>query len=270
MIVEAIDGRPIREKLSDIQNQLGESSSDRATLIRTFRSLLDGEPNSALNLRLAGSNGKTLGVTLTRRVVSTATRVTAMRLASGVGYIRLNVWRSQAHKNVRRVLGRFRSARGVIIDLRGNPGGEAEEVLETAGYFFTEKVSFGRFISRSGRQIELFTDRDEQIYRGAVVILIDEASGSGSELFAEVMQEQGRARVVGRRSCGCVLGISRFRKVEGGGELAVSELAYISPKGRKIEGEGVIPDETVALRLADLEENRDATLERAERLLLAR
>jgi carboxyl-terminal processing protease len=113
------------------------------------------------------------------------------------------------------------------------------------------------------------TTRDDQIYKGAVVILVNEASGSGSELFSGVMQEKGRATVIGRQSCGCVLGISKFRKVKGGGELALSELNYVSPRGQKLEGRGVMPDRQVALTIADLQKNRDLALDEAEGLLRA-
>ena len=97
-------------------------------------------------------------------------------------------------------------------------------------------------VSRSGKTLSLYTDRDDQVYKGSVVILVNEGSGSGSELFSAAMQENGRAAIVGRQSCGCVLGISHFKKLKGGSELAVSELKYISPQGHKIEGTGVTPN----------------------------
>ena len=99
------------------------------------------------------------------------------------------------------------------------------------------------------------------------MILVNEGSGSGSELFSAAMQENGRAAVVGRQSCGCVLGISHFKKLKGGSELAVSELKYVSPQGNKIEGAGVTPNRAVPLTLADLQRRRDAALEAAENAL---
>jgi carboxyl-terminal processing protease len=107
----------------------------------------------------------------------------------------------------------------------------------------------------------------DAVYGGRVAILINESSGSGSEMFAEVMQETSRAVVVGRQSCGCLLGISEFKKLKGGGELAVSELGYISPRGRRVEGTGVIPDEPVRITLSDLLSKRDSTLLEAETAL---
>jgi carboxyl-terminal processing protease len=270
MILQTIDGQPVSEKMAEIISQIGVSSSERAIRFRAQRKLLEGEAGEAVSLGLIAPDGKAFEARLTRQIVSTAPQVTSIQLASGVGYLKFNAWESHVHREIKKALEQMRRLIGLIIDLRGNPGGEAHEVLEVADYFFNERVSFGKFISRKGKIIELRTGRNERIYSGPVAILIDEASGSGSELFAAVMQEVGRAAVVGRASCGCVLGIARFKKLEGGSELAVSELGYRTPAGRRLEGVGVAPDQAVALHLSDLQQGRDAALEQAEKFLRSR
>ena len=267
MIVRSIDGRPVSERLAEAQARIGGSSSDRAVRLRLYRQLTDGDPGASVKLGLERADGSTFDVEVARRMVSDLPKVTSRQLESGYGYIKLSLWKSPVHKEFKKALGALRDAPGIIIDLRGNPGGEAGEVVKIASYFFNSRVSFGQFIPRSGRGINLFTDRDDLIYQGPVVVLVNESSGSGSELFTGVMQENGRAIVIGRQSCGCVLGISRFKKVKGGGELAVSELKYISPQGHKLEGTGVIPDKMVALTISDLQHRRDATLAEAENIL---
>ena len=182
--------------------------------------------------------------------------------------MKLSLWKSPIHDQFKSYLEKLRDAPGLIIDLRGNPGGEVNEVLKIAGYFFPTRISFGRFVTRSGKSLDLFTGRDgDPVYGGPVAILLNEASGSGSEMFSGVMQEAGRAIVVGRQSCGCLLGISQYKKFKGGGELAISELGYVSPRGRTLEGVGVMPDEAVSLTLADLQRRRDATIEGAQTAL---
>jgi carboxyl-terminal processing protease len=264
MLVLAIGGKPVAEKLAEAQARVAGTSTERAIKLRVYRQLVEGDPGTPLRLTLARADGSPLEVSLTRRVVSDVAQVTSRRLASGVGYIKLTLWKSPAHKEFKRALEAFRDAPGVIIDLRGNPGGEAQEVVKIASLFFNTRVSFGQFVSRNGKTLGLYTDRDDQIYAGPLVILVNEGSGSGSELFSAAMQENGRAAVVGRQSCGCVLGISHFKKMKGGSELAVSELKYISPQGHRIEGTGVLPNRPVPLTLADLQHHRDATLEAAE------
>ena len=268
MIVETINGSPISDILRDARSKIGGSSSDRAVRLRTYRRVIDGEANTPLRLGLRRADGKVLSVELMRRVVSDGARVTSRRLPSGYGYIKLNLWKSPIHKEFRNALRQLSDTPGLIIDLRGNPGGEVNEVLKIAGYFFNLRVPFGKFLTRSGKSLELFTGRDEErAYNGSVVILINEASGSGSEMFSGVLQENGRATVIGRQSCGCLLGIARFRKVKGGGEIAISELGYTSPAGRTLEGAGVMPNGEITLRIADLQRGRDIAVEEAESTL---
>jgi carboxyl-terminal processing protease len=228
---------------------------------------MEGEPGTSVTLGLERADGSTFNVEVMRRIVADLPTVTSRLLQSGYGYLKLNLWKSPAHKEFKRALEKFKDVPGLIVDLRGNPGGEAGVVVKIASYFFSNRVSFGQFISRTGKPINLFTDRDDLIYQGPLIVLVNESSGSGSELFTGVMQESGRAIVIGRQSCGCVLGISRFKKVKGGGELAVSELKYVSPRGQKLEGTGVIPDKMVALTISDLQRHHDAALTEAESLL---
>jgi len=106
----------------------------------------------------------------------------------------------------------------------------------------------------------------DQIYKGPVVILIDESVRSAGEVFALGFQENGRATIIGVQSCGCVAD-RESKKVKGGGVLVYSHLAYLSGKGRKLEGNGIMPDEMVPLTIAALAQGRDEMLEEAERTL---
>jgi carboxyl-terminal processing protease len=100
-----------------------------------------------------------------------------------------------------------------------------------------------------------------------VVILVSEYSASATEVFSAGMQDSGRATLVGSPSCGCVLGITHDRVMKGGGVLEVSEVLWFSPKDRKLEGEGVIPDRAAAPTIASLQGKRDVVLEEGEKVL---
>lgn len=267
MLVLEIDGKPVADRLADARARVAGSSTDRAVQLRIYRLLIDGPSGSTLKLKVARADGSALEATFVRHIVADNAVVTSRRLPSGMGYIKLTLWKSPIRKQFKRALEEFRNAPGVIVDIRGNPGGEAEEVVKIASFFFNSHVSFGKFTSRSGKAIFFRTGDGDLVYKGPVAILVNEGSGSGSELFAGVMQENRRALIVGRRTCGCVLGISKFKKVKGGGELAVSELGYLSPLGKTFEGTGVIPNDSVPLTISDLQYHRDAALEEAERSL---
>src|SRR4030095_1472931 len=84
--------------------------------------------------------------------------------------------------------------------------------------------------------------------------------------FAAVIQESGRGLVIGRQTCGCFTS-SYFESVKGEGRLQWSRVLPRTIKGRKIEGEGVIPDKMIPINLSPLRQGRDTVLEEAERIL---
>lgn len=266
----AVNGERIDERLNRLRYIVAGSSSDRAEQLRLYNRILGAEPGEKLDLELREFDGRIFHASLMMRMIPDKASVTTKLLTSGELYLRISLWEPPAYDLFKRALDDNKSAPGLIIDLRGNPGGEAGEVLKVAGLLFDHKQSFGSFISRSGKASNLTADGRTGSYIGPIAILVDESSGSGSELFSAVMQEARRATVIGRRSCGCLLGISRFKKLKGGGDLAISELGYLSPAGRKIEGHGVTPDVTVPLTIADLRDQRDRALLSAQRELAAK
>jgi carboxyl-terminal processing protease len=82
------------------------------------------------------------------------------------------------------------------------------------------------------------------------------------------MQDTQRAKIFGSQSCGCVLGIAKPRVMKGGGVLEMSEVLWFSPKGRKLEGTGIIPDQVVVPTMFDLQRGRDAVLAEADKNLV--
>ncbi len=279
MIVRTINGVPVAEKLLKAQEQIGSSSTERATRILAYRDIIAGEPETTIKLGLERADKTAFDVALVRHTVTAAPKITTRLLPSGDAYIKFNRFFSPAASQIKTELQKFKSAPGLIVDLRGNGGGDGEEMLRIAGFFFADKTPVGHIITRTGKapsaafgliRIPLNYSaghRGGQLYDKPVVILINEYTGSAAELFSGALQENMRARIVGSQSCGCVLGILNHREIKGGGELDISEIAFSSPKQRKYEGTGVIPDQSIALALDDLRHGRDTGLEAAEELL---
>jgi carboxyl-terminal processing protease len=153
-------------------------------------------------------------------------------------------------------------------------------VLPIAGYFFGKKTLFAKDSTRTGKPLssyvglfklplQLYVGRPgDQIYSGPVAVLVDAHSASSSEVFAAGMQDTQRAKIFGSQSCGCVLGIAKPRVMKGGGVLEMSEVLWFSPKGRKLEGTGIIPDQVVVPTMFDLQRGRDAVLAEADKTLV--
>lgn len=274
MFVRTIDGQTVAEKIGEIEKSVGASSSDRATEILVYRRLLSGEPETSVKIGLTDEKGKNFEVTLTRKVVSQESKVYAEKLASNIGYISVSSFRAPVSEKFKDALLELKNTSGLIIDLRYNGGGNISEVLRMAGYLLDDEYLFGKYLLRDGDKKQKFRDfsagiKGEQIYSAPVVILVSKYSASGSELFSSGLQEASRASVIGSQTCGCLLGISRFYKMKGGGELHISDIGFLSAKGKIYEKFGVTPDKTVGLKIEDLRNNIDVGIKEAEKILSA-
>jgi carboxyl-terminal processing protease len=200
-------------------------------------------------------------------------------LSSGFGYIRFDEFHPSLVKDFKAAVENLRATQGLILDLRRNRGGVGATLEAMATLFFGSKTLFERRMSRKQvtaserdghrtEETQVFVGRNgAQIYSGPVVILVSEYSASATEVFSAGMQDSGRAKIVGSPSCGCVLGITHDRVMKGGGVLEISEVLWFSPKDRKLEGEGVIPDRVAVPTIASLREKRDLVLEAGEKML---
>jgi carboxyl-terminal processing protease len=201
------------------------------------------------------------------RELSVGSRQLVHTLAGGFVYLRFDEFAAKDRRWLSEQLKAHRAAPGVVIDLRRNPGGETFSLGISIGEFFEHAVDCGTFITRSGsRSAKNSWQIGSARYRGAVAVLVDGASGSAAEIFAAVLQDHGRAKIIGRRTAGAVLA-SWFYGLPGGGELQLSREDYIAPKGRRIEGAGVEPDIVVPRTLEDFRSGRDRDLEEALRVL---
>lgn len=199
--------------------------------------------------------------------LSTKPRQESRVLPGGFVYLRFDAFDTADRRWLSDQLKTNREAPGVVIDLRRNPGGGTISMGITIGEFFERSVDCGTFITRGGyRGGKSSWQIGSARYRGRVVVLVDGAMGSAAEIFAAVLQEHGRATIVGRKTAGAVLA-SWFHGLPDGGELQLSREDYVTPKGRRLESDGVAPDVQVARTVAEVRTGRDADLEAALRVL---
>jgi len=274
MIVRSVNNQPIKQAIAEARLSVGVSSSERATRMRIFSKILTGEPDTVLKLELKDSNGKNLKFALTRRVVSVKPQMTAQILLSGIAYLKFSAFDEELEKQIEQSLKDFKDAPALILDLRGNGGGDGEFGLRFAGHFFNDKITVAEIVTRTGKppfpEMPMLLEagkKDAQIFSRPLAILVNEATASTSELITNAFQEQKRAVVFGMNSCGCVLAFLDYKPLKGGGDLTLSEFGFITAKGKKLEGNGVIPDKIIPLKLKDIQTGRDNAFEQAEQFL---
>jgi carboxyl-terminal processing protease len=185
----------------------------------------------------------------------------AKRLAGGIGYIRFNIFVTLLTDRIHGAIRGMSEASGIIIDVRGNPGGLGGMASGIAGFLEKNSSSLGTMHMRSG-QLNFAVYPRTNPYLGPVVILTDGSSASTSEIFAAGMQEVGRAVVVGDRTVGAALP-SVFQKLPTGALFQYAIADFKTPRGTLIEGRGVAPDVEVKLTRRSLLDGRDAQLDAA-------
>jgi len=279
MIVTTLDRQPIADRLAEAARDVLPLSTERVTKLRVLSNLLTAPLETPFTASLERADGSTLEVTLTRQILSTAPRVVSQKLSSGFGYIRFDEFHPSLVKDFKTAVEELRSQPGLILDLRRNRGGVGATLEAMAALFLGNRTLFERRMSRKqvtaserdghhAEERQVFVGKSGgQIYFAPVVILVSEYSASATEVFSAGMQDSGRAVLVGSPSCGCVLGITHDRVMKGGGVLEISEVLWFSPKDRKLEGEGVIPDRVAVPTIASLQEKRDLVLEEGEKAL---
>jgi carboxyl-terminal processing protease len=268
-LLREVNGRPVDEHIAFIRSKLAGSSTERLFRAKMLSALLYGgflaKPRA---LGLTDFDGREFTVELSEEGGrAEAPNLTSRRLDSGAGYIKFRSWSPPVQDEFGKALATMKDAPGLVIDLRGNGGGETAVLQDIAGNFFARATYYGSFRTRDGALQKYVTRPAPNTYQGAVVILVDEESASASESFTAFMQESGRARVVGRQTAGSVLNRGGRREFKGGSQLFFSTRTYLTPRGRELEGVGVMPDLSVPLTLSDVRAGRDAALAAAETLL---
>lgn len=190
------------------------------------------------------------------------------RLLDGdIAYIHFSVFLTQPIKKAVKAIKSFRdqNCKGLILDMRNNPGGIVILSQAIAKEFAIERYSLGTQTSRdSTLSFPVFPQRKP--FRAPVVILINENSASTAEILASGMQAQGQAILVGRRSSGMALP-SVLLSLKGGGIFQYPIADFKNQKGESVEGRGVKPDYPVALTAELLLKGSDPDIDKALQII---
>lgn len=274
-------------KVVDLLRNIPETDNERLQKVEAWRiaeTRLRGAPGSTVAVTFDDARDAPVKVSLPRRM-ETGNPVTVGTLPtmyvrverekkstpSGgtAGVIAFNVWMASVDAEFQQAMDEFRNADGIIIDLRGNPGGLAAMLMGISGHFVADRVSLGVMKTRDNElrfvaNPRLVNARGERVqpFAGPLAILVDSMSGSASECFAGGMQSIGRARIFGQTSMGQALP-ALFDRLPNGDVLIHAYGDFVTATGTRLEGRGVVPDEAVPLERADLLAGRDRTMEAA-------
>ena len=179
---------------------------------------------------------------------------------------------SLSAEQVDRLTGKMREHKGVVLDLRGNPGGFIETLDRLVGGMFENGLKIYDRVERDSTKSISVDGRHHSAFTGRLVVLVDSGSASASELFARIIQLEKRGFVVGDRSAGMVMEAKLYRHEMSldtdnfyGAEITTSDL--IMTDGKHLEHAGVDPDILILPTAQDLSSHRDPVMAKAAGLV---
>jgi carboxyl-terminal processing protease len=252
-VISAIDGTPASAAGIEPGDRIVKADGqpivgmDIGEVVRRLR----GKPGTPVVLTIARVNRPAFDVPITRAII----RVESVKFAlkpGGIGYVRISTFDETTPAELRTALSRLRQQAGgrlsgLALDLRNDAGGLLDAAVEVTANF----LDSGTVVTTRGREPNENRQYDAlprgDLVRGTpIVVLINGASASASEIVAGALQDNHRATVVGTHSFGKG-SVQSIIPIEGHGALRLTTALYYTPSGRSIQGHGITPDKVVTV-----------------------
>ena len=261
-VITPIDNTPAKKagiKAGDFITEIEGESIIGLSLTEAVKRMR-GKPGEPITITIVREDEEAEEYTMVREIIKRQT--VKHEVKDGVGYIRIAQFNEKASdgleaaiKSLKKELGG--SLPGIVLDLRGNPGGLLDQSVNVSSVF----LDGGEVVSTRGRSAndtERYNGQSGELAKGVpLVVLIDGASASASEIVAGAVQDRGRGLVVGMTSFGKG-SVQSVIPLRGGrdGALRLTTQRYYTPSGRSIQGTGIDPDIFVSAIPDDGEEQK--------------
>lgn len=248
-VISPIDNTPAFKagvKPLDIILKIDNKSTLGITLDEAVK-LMRGKPKTDITLTIIRKDiPKPLKIKITRDIITVQSVYTKKIEKENLLYIRVASFDAKVAQNIKKALLKNKNTKGIILDLRNNPGGLLNQAIETVDIF----VNKGIIVSQKGRD-----QKSEEIFNAKkfstktnvpLVVLVNGGSASASEIVSGALQDHKRAIVVGEKTFGkgSVQAILPIDK-NGSESIRLTIAKYYLPSGRTIQAVGVTPDITV-------------------------
>jgi len=245
-VVSPIEGTPadkVGMKAGDKIIKIEDTSTKDMTLMEAVKKIR-GPKGTKVNLTIMREGeAKPLELSITRGVIPLIS-VRQYFLTPEIGYVRISNFQSKTVKDLSEVLEEMekgREIKGLVLDLRNNPGGLLSQAIEVSDLF----LNSGLIVSTKGRissqniTATAHTDKKPRTY--PIIALINSGSASAAEIVAGALQDNKRALVLGTRSFGKG-SVQTILPLSDGSGLRLTTARYYTPSGKSIQSSGIVPD----------------------------
>ena len=224
---------------------------------------IDGSPTAEMSLaeavlNIRGPKGTSVRLLILHQGETEPEEIEIVRAKIELASVRFEMREDFAYINITHFSGRTneellpileslneQGARGIIIDLRGNPGGILEIVIDVASHFLPEGIVVN-VVDNQEKHTALEVKPSTVTTDLPMVVLVNGFSASGSEVLAGALQDHGRATIAGSKTFGKG-SVNVIRQLKDGSGLYITTARWLTPNGRLIEGEGIKPDHQLEL-----------------------
>ncbi len=227
-----------------------DSRLTKGLTINQSVNLMRGEKGTKVTLHILREGQKSsLVFPLVRDIIKTKS-MKSRTLVPGYGYIRISQFQERTGEDFANAIRNLHAEnpsglKGLVLDLRNNPGGLVDTAAQVADHFIGEGKDDGTIVTMKGRipgaRMNHYAKVGEKEPHYPIVVLINGGSASASEILAGALQDNGRAIIMGTQSYGKG-SVQSVIPLRDGSGLKITTALYYTPKGRSIQARGITPD----------------------------
>jgi carboxyl-terminal processing protease len=269
-VIAPIDDTPAQRagiQAGDLIIRLDETPVKGMTLTEAVK-IMRGKPGSSIKLTIVRENEeKPLKITIVRDIIKVKS-VKSRILEPGYGYVRISHFQAHTADDLRTAIDKVKKddkkLKGLVLDLRNNPGGVLNAAVAVSDAFLTR----GRIVYTEGRvadaSLSFRAEADDWLDGAPMVVLVNGGSASASEIVAGALQDHQRAVIMGNKTFGKG-SVQTILPMNNDAALKLTTARYYTPSGRSIQAEGIKPDIILnKIEIASVELDEDLSLKESD------
>ncbi len=245
-VVSPIEGTPAYKaglKAGDKIIRIEDKSTKDMTLMDAVKRIRGPKGTKVKLTVMREGEKKPLVFSITRDVIPLKS-VRALMLAPGIGYVRISTFQSKTASDLASAVGKLEKKgklKGLILDLRNNPGGLLSQAIEVSDYFLDSGIIVTTKGRKHSQDIVAKAHKNGESRNYPIIVLVNGGSASASEIVAGALQDNRRAVILGTKTFGKG-SVQTILPLSDGSALRLTTARYYTPSGRSIQLSGIQPD----------------------------